>query len=102
MEWVNPIATLIISLVLPFVVSLCTTLEMSSAVKRWVAVVFSIISGVATGIITGAPSPETLVTWALAVIGGTQAAYSLFKSVGITSKALDALASVGSTGKGEE
>lgn len=96
MEWAASIATVVISLVVPFVVSLCTSKDMSSNAKRWVAIVFSVIAGIATGFITGAPTPETLVTWALAIVGGVQAAYSLFKSIGVTSHVLDALSSVGS------
>lgn len=95
-DWIMPIATLIICVVLPYVVNLCKKTQWSKNVKRWLAIVLSLIVGVATGVISGIPTPETLVTWVLAVIGGTQVAYSAFKSIGVTSGWLDALEGVGS------
>lgn len=95
-EWIVPIATLIICVVLPYVVNLCKKTQWSKNVKRWLAIGLSLIVGIATGVISGIPTPETLVTWVLAVIGGTQIAYSAFKSIGVTSTWLDALEGVGS------
>lgn len=95
-DWIMPIATLIICVVLPYVVNLCKKTQWSTNTKRWIAIVLCLIVGVATGIISGIPTPETLVTWVLAVIGGTQVAYSAFKSIGVTSGWLDALEGVGS------
>lgn len=95
MEWIVPIATLIIMVVLPFFVNLCTTGAISSNAKRWVVIIVSIIVGLATGITAGMPTPETLVVWCLAVIGGVQTAYSAFKAIGITNTWLDALQGVG-------
>ena len=43
--------------------------------------------------------PGAWVTCAFAVVGGVQAAYTLFKGVGITSKWLDALLGVTVGGK---
>lgn len=96
MEWIAPIATLIICVVLPYVVNLCKKAEWSANVKRWLAIGLSIIVGVATGLLAGVPTPETLVTWVLAVIGGTQIAYAAFKAIGVTSGWLDALEGIGS------
>lgn len=96
MEWIAPIATLIICVVLPYVVNLCKKAEWSANVKRWLAIALSVIVGVATGLLAGVPTPETLVTWVLAVIGGTQVAYAAFKAIGVTSGWLDALEGVGS------
>ena len=96
MEWVGPIATLIIVVVLPYVVNLCKKAEWNANIKRWIAIGLSLIVGVATGVLSGVPTPETLLTWVLAVIGGTQVAYAAFKSIGITSSWLDALEGVGS------
>lgn len=96
MEWIMPIATLVLCVVLPYVVNLCKKAEWGANAKRWIAIAFSIVGGVATAAISGVPTPETLVTWSLAVIGGTQVAYAAFKSIGITSNWLDALEGIGS------
>lgn len=96
MEWIMPIATLVLCVVLPYVVNLCKKAEWSANIKRWIAIVISVIVGIATGVLAGAPTPETLVTWVLAVIGGTQIAYAAFKAIGITSGWLDALEGIGS------
>lgn len=96
MEWIVPIATLIIVVVLPYVVNLCKKAEWSANTKRWIAIGLSLVVGLATGVLGGIPTPETLVTWVLAVIGGTQVAYAAFKAIGVTSNWLDALEGVGS------
>lgn len=95
MEWITPIATLIIVVVLPYVVNLCKKTSWSTNAKRWIAIVLSLVVGIATGLLAGLPTAETFVTWVLAVIGGTQIAYSAFKSIGVTSNWLDALEGVG-------
>lgn len=94
--WITPIATLVICVVLPYVVNLCKKAQWSKNVKRWLAIGVSLLVGVATGVISGIPTPDTFVTWVLAIIGGTQVAYSAFKSIGITSGWLDALEGIGS------
>ena len=59
-----------------------------------------LLAGVVTGFVGGVPAdPGAWVTCAFAVVGGVQAAYTLFKSVGITSKWLDALLGVTVGGK---
>lgn len=93
--WIMPIATLILCVVLPFVVNLCKQQTWSAGMSRWIAIIFSVIAGIATGLLSGMPTPETLVTWVLAVIGGVQLAYSAFKAIGVTSGWLDALEGVG-------
>lgn len=95
MEWVSGIATLIIVVLLPFFVNLCTTDAVSSNAKRWIVIIVSILVGLATGITVGLPTPETIVTWVLAVIGGVQLAYSAFKAIGLTNGWLEALQGVG-------
>lgn len=95
MEWLQPIGALITSLIIPFAVNLCSTATCSGERKRVIAAAFSMLGGVAVALTTGAPEPETLVMWAFAVLGGVQAAYTAFKAVGVTDKALDALLSVG-------
>ena len=96
-EWITPIATLIICVVMPYIVNLCKKTQWGKNVKRWLAIGVSLLVGVATGIISGIPTPETFVTWVLAVIGGTQIAYSAFKSIGVTSTWLEALEGIGSS-----
>lgn len=95
-EWITPIATLVICVIMPYVVNLCKKSQWDKNVKRWLAIGVSLLVGVATGVISGIPTPETFVTWVLAVIGGTQVAYSAFKTIGVTSGWLDALEGIGS------
>lgn len=98
-DWIVPSATLILCVVIPYVVNLCKKAEWSTNAKRWLAISFSLVAGVATALLSGMPTPETLVTWTLAVIGGVQVAYAAFKAIGITSGWLDALEGVGSETK---
>lgn len=95
-DWIIPVATLILCVVIPYVVNLCKKAEWSTAAKRWLAIIFSIVAGVATALLSGIPTAETLVTWVLAVVGGVQLAYTAFKSIGVTSGWLDALEGIGS------
>ena len=60
-EWIVPIATLIICVVLPYVVNLCKKTQWSKEVKRWLAIGVSVLVGIATGIISGIPTPATFV-----------------------------------------
>lgn len=90
------IATIVLVVVLPYIVNLCKNDYWDVNVKRWFAIAFSVLAGVATGLISGLPTNETLVMWVLAVIGGTQTAYALFKAIGVTSGWLDALEGIGS------
>lgn len=94
-EWIQPVCTLVISVLVPFVVSLISTDSMSSGMKRLIAIIISLLAGLATALATGVPDASSLVAWVLAALGGTQAAYSLFKGVGVTSHLLDAVESVG-------
>lgn len=96
MDWIMPIATLILCVAVPYVVNLCKKAEWDANTKRWLAIAFSLIAGVATALMAGVPTPETLVTWVLAVVGGIQLAYTAFKTIGVTSGWLDALEGIGS------
>lgn len=102
MTWTTAIAGAVLALGIPYVVALMARQNWSSTVKRCVAIAASCVAGVATAIITGTPTPETLVLYALAVIGGVQAAYSAFKAIGVTSSWLDALGAVGAPKDGKE
>lgn len=94
-DWTIPVATLIVIVVIPYVVNLCKQPTWDANVKRWLAIGLSLIGGVAIALISGVPTPETLVTWVLAVVGGVQISYSAFKAIGVTSGWLDALEGVG-------
>lgn len=88
-------AAIVLSLVVPFAVQLIKTEAMTGTAARVLALACSLLAGVVTGLVGGVPAdPGAWVTCAFAVAGGVQAAYTLFKSVGITSKWLDALLGV--------
>lgn len=101
-QWLPAIGVVITSLIIPFAVQLCATCNWSGNAKRWIALVFSIIAGVATALVTGTPTPESLAVWCFAIIGGVQTAYTAFKSVGVTCGWLDALLNVGNTASEEK
>lgn len=94
-EWITPIATIILVFAIPYVVNLCKKAEWSTNTKRWLAIAFSVVAGLATALMSGIPTPDTLVTWVLAVVGGVQVAYAAFKAIGVTSGWLDALEGIG-------
>ena len=88
-------AAIVLSLVVPFAVQLIKTKAMTGKAARVLALACSLLAGIVTGLVGGVPAdPGAWVTCAFAVVGGVQAAYTLFKSVGITSKWLDALLGV--------
>ncbi len=88
-------AAIVLSLVVPFAVQLIKTEAMTGKAARVLALACSLLAGIVTGLVGGVPAgPGAWVTCAFAVVGGVQAAYTLFKSVGITSKWLDALLGV--------
>lgn len=98
--------TVVLSLVLPFALQLVKTETISSNASRWVALGVSVLAGVVTGLVGGVPKDAgEWATCVFAVVGGVQAAYTLFKQLGVTDKWLDALLGVGvvsaaSTAKG--
>lgn len=100
------ICTVVLSLVLPFALQLVKTEAISSNASRWVALGVSVLAGLVTGLVAGIPqSAGEWATCVFAVVGGVQAAYTLFKQLGVTDKWLDALLGVGvvsaaSTAKG--
>lgn len=98
--------TVVLSLVLPFALQLVKMETISSNASRWVALGVSVLAGVVTGLVGGVPKDAgEWATCVFAVVGGVQAAYTLFKQLGVTDKWLDALLGVGvvsaaSTAKG--
>lgn len=101
MSWTVAIAGLISAFVLPFVIALIKRNQWSENVKRWVAVIVTVFVGISAGVLFGIPTPETLAVFVVAVYGAMNAAYALFKSIGITVNWLDALSDLGSTTKVE-
>jgi hypothetical protein len=96
MTQMQAVSTIVLSVVIPFVVQLVRQEGGSSTAARVTAIVCSVIAGIVTGFVGGIPAdPEAWVTAIFATIGGVQTAYTLFKSVGVTSKWLDALLAVG-------
>lgn len=89
------IATVLLSLVIPFAVQAIKTGAMGSEAARWVALACSVAAGVVTGLVGGIPATVgAWVTAIFAMVGGVQLAYTLFKSVGVTNRWLDALLAV--------
>lgn len=95
MTIMQALAAVVLSIAAPWAVQLIKTEAMTGKAARCLALACSLLAGVVTGFVGGVPAdPGAWVTCAFAVVGGVQAAYTLFKSVGITSKWLDALLGV--------
>mgnify|MGYP007005631607 FL=1 len=90
---INGGAIIIISIVLPFVVSLCQSESWSARTKQWIAVAISTVVGIAYVVQSGLPLSD-VVPVAVTFVGGCQTAYLCFSAIGIKSKILDALARV--------
>ena len=89
------LTAVVLSIAVPRAVQLIKTEAMAGKAARVLALACSLLAGIVTGFVGGVPAdPGAWVTCAFAVVGGVQAAYTLFKSVGITSKWLDALLGV--------
>jgi hypothetical protein len=87
--WVPAVAAVFFSLFLPYIVQLVKRGGWSKKVNWVIAVAVSLVAGVFTALISGAPTPETFALWVAAVVGGVQAAYNLFKAIGVTDEWLD-------------
>ena len=86
---------LITAVIVPYVVQLIKTSTISGNAARWLAIGVSIVAGAVSALVGGIP--ESVGAWTaciFAAIGGVQVTYSVFKSVGITNKWLEALSSV--------
>ena len=95
MTIMQALAAVVLSIAVPWVVQLIKTEAMTGKAARVLALACSLLAGIVTGFVGGVPAdPGAWVTCAFAVVGGVQAAYTLFKSVGFTSKWLDALLGV--------
>lgn len=96
-------ATIATVLVVPFLVQAIKTEAMTGSVARWVAIGVSLIAGILVGFATGLPhEPQAWLTSIFAIVGGVQTAYAAFKSVGVTSRWLDALLNLGNVNQPAE
>lgn len=90
------VATIVSILIVPFLVQAIKTEAMTGNVARWAGIGVSVAAGIITGFAGGVPANAgDWATCIFAVVGGVQLTYTAFKSVGITSKWLDALLNVG-------
>lgn len=95
MTVIEAIVLVVTVLVIPYAVQLIKREAISGNKARWLAIGISLAAGVLAGFVGGIPATAgAWVTCMFAAIGGVQVAYAAFKSVGITSKWLDALAEV--------
>jgi drug/metabolite transporter (DMT)-like permease len=102
--WIIVLAYIVECVILPIIISLIVREHWSANAKRWTAIVVTMLCGVITALAlwvtntqTAAPlTPELILTYVFALIGGMKFAYDSFKSIGITSKMLDALTGIGS------
>ena len=97
MTIMEAIALVVTALVVPYVVALIRNEAITGNRARWLAVGVSALAGVVAAFVGGIPtSPAEVVACVFAAVGGTQVAYTAFRSVGVTSKWLTALMEVGS------
>ena len=87
--WIPAIAAVFFALFLPYVVQLVKRAGWSKKANWMIAIVISLLAGIFTAAISGAPTPETFVLWIAVVVGAVQAAYNLFKAIGVTDEWLD-------------
>lgn len=100
MSIIEAIALLISVIVVPYVVQLIKSNTITGKAANWLAIGISLIAGVVSALVGGVPtSIGEWVTCILATIGGVQVTYAIFKSVGITNKWLEALASINAKGE---
>lgn len=97
MTIMEAIALIVTALLVPYVVALIRNEAITGNRARWLAVGVSALAGVVAAFVGGIPtSPAEVVACVFAAVGGTQVAYTAFRSVGVTSKWLTALMEVGS------
>lgn len=96
MTIMEAITLVVTALVVPYVVALIRNEAITGNRARWLAVGVSVLAGVVAGFVGGIPATiGDWVTCIFAAVGGTQVAYTAFRSVGVTSKWLTALMEVG-------
>ena len=49
-EWITPICTIVLVVALPFVINIVKNESWDSSIKMWIAIIFSGIAGLVTGL----------------------------------------------------
>ena len=92
MTIMEAIAFIVTAVAVPYVVALIRGGGITGSKARWLAIGVSVLAGIVVGFVGGIPAtPSAWITCVMAAIGAVQAAYTLFRSVGVTSKWLEAL-----------
>jgi len=87
----------VMTVLLPFVVSAIARRSWSGRAKSWLALGLSMLVGVLGGFAAGVQlTPETIGIFTITVYGGVKLAYEVFRSIGITNSWLDDLLALGS------
>ena len=93
MTGIEALAVVIAALIVPYAVQLIKHGAIGGNAARWVAIATSVAAGCVCGLVGGIPTTAAAwVTCIMSTVGGIQVSYAAYKSVGITSKWLDALA----------
>lgn len=89
------IALALTAIVIPYVVALIKGKTITGNAARWLAIGLSVLAGIVVAFVAGVPeTPGELILCIFSAIGAVQAAYSIFKEVGITCNWLEALSAV--------
>ena len=95
MTMIEAVAVIVAALVVPYGVQLIKHGAVSGSAARWLAIGASVAAGALCGLAGGVPDdPGAWLACVMSTVGGVQIAYAAYKSVGVTSKWLDALADV--------
>lgn len=102
MTAMEAIALVVTALVVPYVVALIRNEAITGSKARWLAIGVSILAGIVAGLVGGIPATVgDWVTCTFAAVGGVQVTYTAFRSIGVTSKWLNALMELNVGGKHE-
>lgn len=95
MTMIEVIAVIVAALVVPYGVQLIKHGAVSGSAARWLAIGVSVVAGLLCGLAGGVPDgPGAWLACVMSTVGGVQVGYAAYKSVGVTSKWLDALSDV--------
>lgn len=96
MTIMEAIALVVTALVVPYVVALIRNEAITGSRARWLAIGVSVLAGIVAAFVGGVPtSPAEVIECVFAAVGGVQVTYTAFRSIGVTSKWLDALMEIG-------
>lgn len=95
MSYIPVIGIILTILVIPWVVQLIKSEALTGKAAQWLSFGLTLAAGAIAGLITGIPvEPMQWAYFVFAIFGGVQAAYTIFKSVGVTNRWLEALLQV--------